>query len=118
MNEQQLKSGPETSHGTLSEKYSSDLCEGKLPSFTFGFSQAIDYMRQGGLITRSGHSGHMQILKGVTVQHVEQDGAVHAFRIPELLVINRQNRPGGYELVTLDNSDLMAQDYVLLSMPK
>lgn len=100
--------GTLTSGPTLSEK-----CNYPTPQ-TFGFAYALEAMRSGQTVSRLHHYGLMRILKNTSVQHVEQDGTVHAFLIPELLVINKMARPGGgYELVTLDNSDLMAQDYII-----
>lgn len=110
MNELKSSTGHSTltAGNTLGEK-----CSYPIPT-PFGFAYALDAMRSGQLISRLHHYGILRILKNTTVQHVEQDGTVHAFMIPELLVINRMSRPGsGYELVTLDNSDLMAQDYFI-----
>lgn len=116
MNELKSGAGHSTlSAGTLLEKGNCEMTGNQATKpHLFGFGQALIAMREGAVITRIYHGGHMRILKNTTVQHVEQNGTVHAFQIPELLVINRTDRPGGYDLVTLDNADLMAQDYMIV----
>jgi len=69
--------------------------------------------RQGYGVGRAGHSGHLIVAKNATLTVAGIDHVTRQYHLPEVLLIDRQDGKG-FQMLTLDNSDIMALDYYVV----